>query len=130
MGVQAPLLVLSRAEFEDAVRQALRGFGRSDVLAANPLVRSRLAAERANGVPNAATLQALIRESAAELRADPKAEKLYRALDCTYLQPAATQELAAERLGLPFNTYRYQLAAAIKRVTESLWHRELHADST
>src|SRR5579859_358352 len=130
MGAQAPLLVLSRAEFEDAVRQALRSFGRADVLAANPLLRSRLAAEHARGVPNGATLQALIRESAAELRGNPKTEKLFRALDCTYLQPAATQELAAERLGLPFNTYRYQLAAAIKRVTESLWHRELHADST
>ena len=46
------------------------------------------------------------------------------------MEPAPTQELAAERLGLPLNTYRYQLASAIKRVTDSLWQRELHADST
>jgi hypothetical protein len=77
------------------------------------------------------TLRALICEAAAELHADSggRADKLYRALDCTYLSPAATQELAAERLGLPFNTYRYQLAAAVKRVTETLWQRELQADT-
>ena len=44
----------------------------------------------------------------------------------TFLQPAATQELAAERLGLPFSTYRYHLAGGIRRVTEQLWQRELY----
>ena len=46
-------------------------------------------------------------------------------LACTFFEPAATQELAAERLGLPFSTYRYQLAGAIGRVTGLLWQREL-----
>jgi hypothetical protein len=127
-GSQAPLLVLSRPDFEEAVRQALREFSRPDVLARNPLLRSRLAAEHARGAPNPVTLKALLREASAELHGSPKTEKLFRALACTYLEPAATQELAAERLGLPFNTYRYQLAAAIKRVTDRLWQRELHAD--
>jgi hypothetical protein len=40
----------------------------------------------------------------------------------------ATQELAAERLGLPFSTYRYHLAGGLRRVTERLWRRELHGD--
>ena len=128
-GARAPMLVLSRPDFEEAVRQALRDFGRPDALAANPLLRSRLAAEHAGGAPNPATLQALLRDASSELRGSPKTEKLYRALACTYLEPAATHELAAERLGLPFNTYRYQLAAAIKRITDRLWQRELHADS-
>jgi hypothetical protein len=125
----APLLVLSRPDFEDAVRQALREFTRPHALGTNPLLRSRIAAEQAGGAASPATLQAFIREAAAELRGNPRTEKLYRALTCTYLEPAATQELAAERLGLPFNAYRYQLAAAIKRVTERLWQRELHTET-
>jgi hypothetical protein len=42
-------------------------------------------------------------------------------LACTFFEPAATQELAAERLGLPFSTDRYQLTGAVRRVTERLW---------
>ena len=37
-----------------------------------------------------------------------------------------TQEAAAERLGLPFTTYRRHLGAGIERVCEELWHRELY----
>jgi hypothetical protein len=36
-----PLLVLSQPKFEVAVRQALRDYTRPDLLAANPLMRSR-----------------------------------------------------------------------------------------
>jgi len=70
---------------------------------------------------------ALICGAANALRGSPRSEKLFRALDATYLRPAATQELAAEHLGLPFNTYRYQLNAAIDRVTNALWEQELGA---
>jgi hypothetical protein len=35
----------------------------------------------------------------------------------------ASQEKVAERLGLPFSTYRYQLAKGIERVAEMLWQR-------
>src|SRR5581483_7779707 len=103
---RVPLVVLSQPDFEAAVRRALRDFTRPAGLATNPLLRSRVAAEHAGGVPTPATLQALLREAAATLRASPRDEKLYRAVRRTYLQPAATQELAAELLGLPFSTYR------------------------
>jgi len=122
----APLLVLSEPEFAAAVRQALRDVRRPDALAASPLLRSRLAAQAAGGTPTPATLQALLREAAATLRASPREERLYQVLACTFFEPAATQELAAERLGLPFSTYRYQLAGAVRRVTERLWRGELH----
>jgi len=122
----APLLVLSEPEFAAAVRQALRDVRRPDALAASPLLRSRLAAQAAGGTPTPATLQALLREAAASLRASPREERLYQVLACTFFEPAATQELAAERLGLPFSTYRYQLAGAVRRVTERLWRGELH----
>ena len=77
------------------------------------------------GEPTPATLQALLREAADTLRANPKDEQLYRALLRTYLQPAATQELAAELLGLPFSTYRYHLAGGIPRDREAV-AAELH----
>jgi hypothetical protein len=121
-----PLLVLSEPEFQAAVRQALRDLTRPAALAANPLLRSRLASQAAAGTPTPATLQQLLRDAAGTLRANPRDERLYRALAATFLQPAATQELAAERLGLPFSTYRYQLAGGIRRVTDWLWQRELH----
>jgi AAA ATPase domain len=124
----APLLVLSQPEFEEAVRRALRDFARNDDLAANPLLRSRVALERAAGRPTAESLRDLIRQAAERLRAKPKDEKFYKALNVTYLTPAPTQELAAERLDVPFGTYRYQLAVGIERVTSWLWERELSGD--
>jgi hypothetical protein len=122
----APLLVLSEPEFQAAVRQALRDYTRPAALATNPLLRSRLASQATVAAPTPATLQALLREAADSLRANPKDERLYRALAATFFQPAATQELAAERLGLPFSTYRYRLAGGIRRLTERLWQRELY----
>jgi hypothetical protein len=122
-----PLLeVLSQPDFEAAVRQALRDYHRP-ALASNPLLRSRLAFEYAGGTPTVATLKAVLGEAVGELRRHPRDEKLYRAVACTYLEPAGTQELAAERLGLPYNTYRYRLAAGIARIRERLWQRELQA---
>jgi hypothetical protein len=120
------LVVLSQPDFEAAVRQALRDFTRPQALTANALLRSRLVVEHGGGAPTAATLQELLRHAAATLRGNPKDEKLYRALSRTYFEPAATQELAAEVLGLPFSTYRYHLTAGLGRVTEWLWWRELH----
>jgi hypothetical protein len=123
---QSSVVVLSEPDFEAAVRGALRDFQRP-TLAVNPLLQSRLVLDRAAGTPAIEALRFLLREAAEELLAHPKDEKLYRALAVTYLEPAATQEQAAERLGLPFNTYRYQLAVGTRRVVASLWQRELHA---
>ena len=120
-----PLLVLSQPEFASAVRRALRDCTRPAALEANPLLRSRLLAEQAPGPPAPAALQALLRETVEGLRGDPRGEKLYRAVQRTYLRPAPSQEAAAEALGLPFSTYRYHLAGGLARVAEALWQREL-----
>jgi hypothetical protein len=120
-----PLLVLSQPEFEEAIRQALRDYTRPELLAANPLMRSRLVVEAAEPPASPATLQTLLRETAATLTGNPRDEKLYRALYHTYLEPAPTQERAAELLDLPFSTYRYHLAHGLKRLTDRLWQREL-----
>ncbi|MGH2557709.1 MAG: ATP-binding protein [Thermomicrobiales bacterium] len=119
------VLVLSREEFGEAVRQALRDFTRPDRLATNPLARSRLVGDAAEEGTATDTLRALVRIATDTLTANPKDAKLHRALWHTYIVPAPTQEQAAELLDLPFNTYRYHLAKGIERVTAWLWQREL-----
>ena len=121
-----PLVVLSQPEFEEAVRNVLRDFTRPNQLQHNPLLRSRLIAERIQGQVNTTALQKLVREAALTLKSNPKDEKLYRALERTYLEPAATQELAAEVLDLPFSTYRRHLSSGVDRVVEWLWQQELY----
>ncbi|HEY8491056.1 MAG TPA: ATP-binding protein [Dehalococcoidia bacterium] len=120
------LVVLSQPDFEDGVRRALRDYTRPDALATNPLLRSRLVVERAGERPQPADLQAVLREAAEVLRANLRDEKLYRAVHRTYLEPAPTQEAAAELLDLPFSTYRRHLTAGVQRITEWLWQRELY----
>jgi hypothetical protein len=130
----APVVALSQQEFTAAVGAALRDLTRPDRLRGNPLTQSRLVMSRSSeatpaGAPErAATLAAVVREAAATLQASPRDLKLYRALCHTYLQPAATQERAAELLDLPFSAYRRHLKAGVIRLTEILWQWELGAD--
>ena len=71
-------------------------------------------------------LRELLYEALDALRAEPRGEKLARALERTYLRPAPTQEAAAELLGLPFSTYRGHLTRGLDRVADWLWRRELY----
>ncbi|MEO3824796.1 AAA family ATPase [Actinomadura sp. B10D3] len=121
--VAAPELVLSQQEFAGAVRGALRDLHRPDRLLGNPLARSRLV--RSDDDP-AASLRRLIEEAAGVLREDPREESLYRVVDRTFLRPAATQERAAEMLGLPFSTYRRHRNRAVERIVAVLWDREVY----
>lgn len=114
----SPAPVLSKREFAAALRQALRDYTRPDLLAANPLLNTALLTER-----TPAALQALLGDAVTALNQNPKDAKLYRALWRTYIEPEATQEQAAERLDLPFNTYRYHLTNGIDRLTTMLWQR-------
>jgi hypothetical protein len=125
-GEPGPLLGLSQPEFADAVRRALRDVHRTDALATNPLARTRVVRERGAELPPPEALRELLHEAVEALRADPRGEKLVRALECTYLRPAPTQEAAAELLGLPFSTYRGHLTRGLERVVDRLWQRELH----
>ena len=119
------LVVLSESEFGDAVRRALRDLGRADLLARNPLVRSRLVHARATAKSGTDGLSTVVREAAERLRSHPRDEKLFRAVDRTFLRPAGTQEKAAEVLDLPFSTYRRHLAHGIDRIVADLWSQEL-----
>lgn len=128
--VQPSLLVLSQAEFGQSVRQALRDLRRPGLLARNPLLRTRLVRDHAgNREPSAAVLAALVRAAADSLREHPRDDKLFRAVDRTYLRPAATQEGAAAVLGLPFSTYRRHLTTGVDRVIAWLWDQEVYGST-
>lgn len=125
------LVVLSRPEFEEAVRHFLRDFRatRSDTLRYNPLLWSRLVAEQASAnadeAKRVAVLQTVVKEAAEKLHASPRQRKFYDALHHTYFQPASTQEQAAELLDLPFSTYRRHLKTGMEQLTQLLWQREI-----
>ena len=126
----APLIVLSEAQFREAVRQALRDYHRPEALRANPLMRSRLVAEAAGGPPDPATLRDLLGQAVAALTTSPRDERFHRALHHTYIAPAPSQETAAEVLGLPFSTFRSHLTTGIQLVATRLWQRELAGEET
>jgi hypothetical protein len=120
-------LVLAQADFTAAVRQALRDHHRPELLARNPLLRTRLARDHAGAdEPDAETLRSLLRAAVESLRQHPRDDKLLRAVDRTYLHPAPTQEGAAELLGVPFSTYRRHLSQGVGRIVAWLWDRELY----
>jgi hypothetical protein len=98
-------------------------------LSRNPLLRTRLVHDRAgDGEPGAATLETLVRAAVETLREHPRDDKLWRAVERTYVRPAATQERAAAALGLPFSTYRRHLTQGVDRVVAWLWDQELYGE--
>jgi hypothetical protein len=124
---QPPLLVLSQPDFDQSVRQALRDLHRPDLLARNPLLRTRLMVDSSgNREPSAAVLETLVRAAVESLREHPRDDKLFRAVDRTYVRPAATQERAAAALGLPFSTYRRHLTHGVDRLVDRLWNQEVY----
>ena len=120
----AVYLALTQAEFSAAVLEALRHVNRPDKLQNNPLLRSHLFAPDA---ASPAALKKLIGETSEVLNGPvPRAQRGYLALRHTYLTPAATQEDAADRLGLPFSTYRRHLGEGIAALTKLLWQKEIN----
>jgi hypothetical protein len=124
------VLVLSQADFTDAVRQALRDLHRPELLVRNPLVRTRLARDYAGAKePDAETLDGLLRAAVGALRQDPRDDKQLRAVERTYLHRAPSQEAAAELLGLPSSTYRRHLSQGIRRIVAWLWDHEVYGSA-
>ena len=127
--VETAVVVLSRPDFEAAVRSALQTFTQA-ALSDSLLVRSRFVTKACKDSESDLSdrtdvLRSLILAAAEGLKATPKQAKYYRALHHTYLQPAPTQEQAAEALDLPFSTFRRHLKAGILAVTAVLWDREV-----
>ena len=120
--VAAPI-ALAREDFDAAVRAALRDLTRPDRLHGNPLLDSRLCDGAAS---DPESLVACVRRAVDQIGTDARTGVAARALDRTYLRPAATQERAAEVLDLPFSTYRRHLRLGVERLCEVLWAWELH----
>ncbi|MBB5140604.1 hypothetical protein HNP84_010374 [Thermocatellispora tengchongensis] len=120
--------VLSREQFDAAVHEALRSWRRPDVLAASPLLGTRMVAQATpDSGSEVNTLRDLLAEAVDDLHtASPK---FHRVLAATYFHGASTQEAAAERLNLPFSTYRRHLRRATDLVSENLWRRELNGSA-
>lgn len=118
--------LLSRPEFDDAVRAALRTL-HSDALADNPLVRSHLVAA-GDHTDRTRELRELLTRTIRTMAGDQRTAKLHRVLDATFLRTSPTQELAAQSLGLPFTTYRRHLTRGTELVCDRLWRRELGKD--
>ncbi|WP_190195940.1 ATP-binding protein [Streptomyces djakartensis] len=111
---------LHRADFDAAVRDALRALRTPDLLAVNPLSQCRIAAGADTD------LAAVLERAIAALPRERGGAKRHRALVTTYVKGAPTQQAAAHRLGLPFSTYRRHLTGAVQRVCDLLWQWELN----
>ncbi|MBV9248593.1 MAG: hypothetical protein JO227_05025, partial [Acetobacteraceae bacterium] len=116
--------VLTRREFDTAVKDALRHYTRADLLAGNSLLHTEIATRHGSRPANVVQLRQMLAKAAETLFSNPRDQKLHRVLDLTYFNPAPKQEAAAERLGLPFSTYRRHLTAGVDRITDWLWHEE------
>ncbi|MFE6522945.1 AAA family ATPase [Streptomyces sp. NPDC057794] len=113
--------VLSRQEFDHAVREALRTLDQPGELAKNPLCHSRLVAGRDLSLPE------IVRRAADNLRRQRGGDRFHRALTATYLgRGRPTQQAVAARLGLPFSTYRRHLTEGITRLCDALWREEMY----
>ncbi|MGP4048449.1 ATP-binding protein [Streptomyces sp. 2A115] len=115
-------VVLSRPEFDTAIKAALRALWWSNELAGNPLSRSRLVAE------NGGSLHDVLLRAIDTLLDERGGEKRHHTLMTAYSKAAPTQEAAARRLGMSFSTYRRHLTAAVQRVTDILWSHELSGE--
>ena len=127
----APGTVLEEREFAASVKQALRDLHQPSALVLNPLLASSMVQQQLRQRPDQAAdqiLRSLILQSAQELRSDPRAERHYRVIHCTYLRPAPSQEKAAELLDLPLSTYRRYRDRGIEAITD--WLRDRDIDST
>ncbi len=113
----------------EAVHDALRGYARPHKLDGNPLLRSPLIIGRAGANADAAdriaSLVELVREAAGSMEETAREAQYFRALRATYLQPAPSQAIAAERLDVPFSTYRRHLKRGVEHVVETLWRMEI-----
>jgi len=114
---------LPRAQFDHAVRAALRDLTDPERLRGNPLVTSRLVSGR-TGEAGVRLHQAIL-AGIDRIGGQPRTATLPRVLDRTFVHAAPSQEAAAAVLDLPFSTYRRHLARAMDALTDVLWSVEI-----
>jgi hypothetical protein len=114
--------IAGRVDVAAAAAAAIRAYNQPSVLGRSPLLGTAMV--RALGPPTPATLRALLDAAIDELARHPRDRKAASVLVATWVRPSPTQELAAERLGLPLGTYRRQLKRGLRRLGEVLVQKE------
>jgi hypothetical protein len=113
----------NRTDFEQEVRRTLRSWRRPDQFADSALLRSRMVGDA--GYDDVVTaLRQTFTAALDTLGSDPRQAKYHRVLVTTFLQGAPTQEAAAERLSLPFSTFRRHLNRGLDELCALLWKAE------
>jgi hypothetical protein len=121
---------LDREQFEIDVRSALRHLHDASQLKLSPLLQAHFVGEAgATRGARAQRLRSVLIEHIERLRGTPQGERQYRAVHGTFVDVSETQELAAERHGMAYSTFRRYLAAGLARVTDALWSAEIEATS-
>jgi hypothetical protein len=120
------------AEFAQALRRALRCNLAVSGLQKNELLRSQMVLESTQGSVATTSTVPVLRDivlwSLASLESSsPRGRKQAQVLRLTFIEPAATQQEAAERLAMAFGTYRRYVTSALAELTSILWFRELSA---
>jgi hypothetical protein len=115
----------NRDDFEQQVRRTLRSWRRPDLFADSALLRSRMVGD-AGSADAVTALRETFTAALDTLGRDPRQAKYHRVLVSTFLQGAPTQEAAAERLSLPFSTYRRHLNRGLDELCGLLWKAENH----
>ncbi len=117
---KAVVQVPSRDQFFAWVALALRSYTRAEVLHQSPL-REVFAGGEATSRLSVDALRRRLAAAVDELAARPRDVKFHNALGVSCLRADATQEAAAEQLGLPLNTFRYHVQRGISLASEILW---------
>ena len=124
-----PVIVLSEEMFTTAVRDALKTYTQPHQWKNNPLLDSRIVSEKVDPKAEAdqriEALFEILKESLTRIEQDPRREKIYRALERTYVRPGGSQEQVSEMLGMPYSTFRRHLSNGVSEIVSDLWNREL-----
>ncbi len=116
--------MLTRADFDVAVKDALRHYARADLLLGSRLLEMRIVSGHGSKPADATHLQQALADAAETIFVNERDQKLLRAVELTYFRGGPKQEVVAERLGLSFSTYRRHLKTGVERLTEWLWYQE------
>ncbi|MGJ8669547.1 MAG: response regulator transcription factor [Oceanococcus sp.] len=116
---------LDKDDFLESVKSALNAFHETHELQSNPLLESVAVRSRAEGDESRlSALRHLIRDANARLKENHKTETAARVIHRTYIEPARSQQLAADALGMGYSTYRRQLSRARELLAAELWQYE------
>lgn len=111
--------------FSEQVKDALSAFHETHSLQNNKLLDSAIVKTRRTGDDTpVAALRQLIREANQRLADNPKTERAARVIHRSYIEPARSQQLAADALGMGYSTYRRHLASARDLIAAELWQQE------